>query len=439
MADTTPADITHLWRRAAFGIDANGADDRAGRTWDELVAELVDPAAAGMARPAALDDPTLTGSGEFFRALCVSTAWIDHMAATPTPGAEKLVWFWHNHFTTSLGEIMWGEGINRQLTTLRLRAQGSFRTLLGGIVVDSAMCFYLDNVSNVAGYTNENLARELLELFTVGVDHYTQADVLGAARSLTGHNVDWSGSLLPRFYPEAHDNGSKTVLGATGNFDANGLCDVLCNATNRVLVARWICRRLWSAWAYPAPSTALVDELAQAVLADDFTGRSFARAVLRHPEFRSTQARTALLRTPLEVAVALAKVTGTKPSDVAAAMSLGGSAHLPYLPPNVGGWPSAQNLMSPQAWWQLGRLHIATTWLAYVATPSRIPATAGLAPEDAARTMLRWAGIVDASAATVTGIAAYISTVRASSPASEPQMAAMAATLSPDFATGGGI
>lgn len=438
MAATSPADITHLWRRGAFGIDADGADDRAGRPWADLVAELVDPAPQPLARPAALDDPSLAGAGEFFRGLAIADAWVDHMTTTTTPGAEKLCWFWHNHFTTSMGELMWGEGVWRQLTTLRSRAQGPFRALLGDMVVDSAMCLYLDNVSNVVGYTNENFARELLELYTVGVDQYTQADVVGAARSMTGHNVDWTGSLLPRYYPELHDNGNKTVLGSTGNYNASGLCDVLCNSTNRVLVARWIVKRLWSHWAYPNPSNQLVADLAQAVLADGFTGRSFARAVLLHPEFRSEQARTALVRTPVELTVALCRVTGTKPTELGANYSLGGAGQLPYLPPNVGGWATPQNLMTPQAWWQLGRLHVAATWLAHAATPSRIPDTTGLDPEDAARLILRWAGIVDPADDTVAGIADYLDTVRASSPASEPVSAAMAATLSPDFTAGGG-
>lgn len=439
MAATSSADVTHLWRRAAFGIDADGADDRAGRPWADLVAELVDQNPQPIARPPALDDPSLAGPGEFFRGLAIADAWIDHMATTTAPGAEKLCWFWHNHFTTSMGELQWGEGIWRQLGTVRSRAHGSFRALLGDIVVDSAMCFYLDNVSNVAGYTNENFARELLELYTVGVDHYTQADVIGAARSMTGHNVDWTGSMLPRYYPELHDNGTKTVLGSSGNYNANGLCDVLCNSTNKVLVARWIVKRLWSSWAYPNPSNALVADLATTVLADGFTGRSFARAVLLHPEFRSEQARSALLRTPIELVIALCRVSGVRPSEVGAIHSLGPCGHLPYLPPNVGGWTTARNLATPQAWWHIGRLHVAAAWLAYSATPSRIPDTSDLPSEEAARVVLRWAGIVDPNDDTVAGIADYLDIVRASSPDSEPVSAAMAATLSPDFATGGGI
>jgi uncharacterized protein (DUF1800 family) len=437
MATTTPADVTHLWRRAAFGIDATGADARAGTSWSDLVDELVDPPAAPMARTPALDDPAYSGM-EMFRALAVGARWLDHMAATPTPGAEKLTWFWHGHFTTSLADVMWGEGISRQLTTLRSGAQGSFRSLLGSMVVDSAMGFYLDNVSNVRGKVNENLGRELLELFTVGVEHYTQTDVVGASKSLTGHNVDWLGTLTPRYYPEWHDNSTKTVLGSTGNFDANGLCDVICNSTNRVHVARRVARKLWSAWAYPNPSTTLVNDIASTALSNGFSGKSFARAVLRHSEFRSATARSALVRTPVEFLIALAKVSGATPSQLGASGVLGAAGHHPFLPPNVSGWPEANSLCTPQTWWQLGTLHSTAAAYAHSATPARLPATASLAPEDAARAALRWAGIVDPAPETISSIAAYVTTIRGFYPPSEPVALAMAATLSPDFATGGG-
>lgn len=431
MANTTPADVTHLWRRAAFGIDADGAESRAGTAWDVLVDELLDPPPAPMPRPPALDDPALHGL-ELFRALAVAAAWLDHMAATPTPGAEKLTWFWHNHFTTSIVKVMWGEGIHRQLTTLRNGAQGPFRSLLGAMVVDSAMCFYLDNVSNVVGAINENFGRELLELFTVGVGNYTQADVVGAAKSLTGHNVDWLGTLEPRYYPEWHDNSVKTVLGATGRFNADGLCDVICNPTNRVHVARRIARKLWSAWAYPNPPATLVDAVASTALANGFTGTAFARAVLLHPDFRSARARAGLVRTPVEFIVALAKVSGTTPTNLGASTVLSNTNHHPYLPPNVGGWPEADGLATTQAWWQLGTVH------GLAAIQASLPATAGLPPEEAATAALRRVGIVDPAPETVSALATYVQTVRGFYPPSEPVALAMAATLSPDFAAGGG-
>src|SRR5690606_12987890 len=155
---TTPDAVAHLWSRAAFGIDADGADDRAGRPWAELVDELVEPVAAPMPRPAALDDPALAGEGELMRALFVAGGWSEHMVTTPTPGAEKLTWFWHGHFTTSLAKVMWGEGTFVQLNTLRSKGQGPFRGLLGDMAVDAAMCLYLDNVLNLAGRMNENFA-----------------------------------------------------------------------------------------------------------------------------------------------------------------------------------------------------------------------------------------------------------------------------------------
>lgn len=433
---TTAADVSHLWRRAAFGIGAAEAEARAGRPWEQLVAELVDPDPAPMARPRELDDPTLGGSKEWVRTVAVASTWLEHMATTPTPGAEKLTWFWHGFFPTSMNDVMWGEGLARQLTTLRTGAQGAFRDLLLAVTTDGAMAFYLDNISNVAGKINENLGRELLELFSVGVGNHTQEDVLGAARSLTGHNIDWGGSLLPRFFPHLHDNGTKTVLGVSGNFDAAALVDVLCSGDRALLSARNVARELWSAWAHPAPTAALVDDLARRALADGATGRAFARAVLLHPEFRGERARTELVRTPLELLVATAKVAGTTVAALDGVGALWRAGQLPYTPPNVGGWSEARGLTGVGAFWEMAPVATAAAFAA-AARPGALPVTTGTTVE-AARSALRWAGVLEPSTATVDAIAAYLQTVRRTSPASEPFLAAAIVLLSPDFAAGRG-
>jgi hypothetical protein len=113
------------------------------------------------------------------------------------------------------------------------------------------------------------------------------------------------------------------------------------------------------------------------------------------------------------------------------------SGHFPFLPPNVAGWPDARSLLSPQAWWQLGNLHLTVAYNAASAVPSRLPSTATLDPASAARAMLTWAGVVAPAEATVAGMATYASTLRASSPVHEGLGLAMAATLSPDFTAGG--
>lgn len=432
---TTAADVSHLWRRAAFGISAADADARAGRSWDALVAELVDPDPAPMARPPALDDPAYAEQ-EWYRGLAVTNGWVDHMATTPTPGAEKLTWFWHGMLPTSVGDVQWGEGLFRQLTTLRTRAQGPFRDLLHDMAIDAAMAFYLDNVANVVGQLNENLGRELLELFSVGVGNYTQDDVVAAARCLTGHNVDWRGSLLPRFYPEYHDAGEKVVLGVAGNFDAAGLVDVLCSGDRALLCARNVARRLWSAWAYPSPSATLVDDLARRALADGATGRAHARAVLLHPEFRSTRARTELVRTPLELVVAMGKLAGTAPSTLDGVNALWRAGHLPYSPPNVGGWPGARSMQVVGTFWELAPI-ASNAVTAARARPGGLPNTGGTTT-NAARNALRWAGVLEPSSATLRAMAGFLQVVRSNSPADEPFYAATLALLTPDFAAGRG-
>ncbi|HET6664758.1 MAG TPA: DUF1800 family protein, partial [Acidimicrobiales bacterium] len=219
----SPAEISFLWRRAGFGISVAGAEARTSRTWTQLVDELVEPAAVPMARPASFADPN---ASTFDREKDLTVSWLTHMATTPTPGAEKLAWFWHHHFACSIRKFVHPHLAFRQLAVLQANGQGPFRTLLGNVVLDSAMLLFLDNHLNTVGRTNENLARELLEVFTLGTGAYTQSDVTGVARSLTGHTLVWEDPELPaRFDPALHDAGTKTVLGRTGAFDGPALLD----------------------------------------------------------------------------------------------------------------------------------------------------------------------------------------------------------------------
>jgi uncharacterized protein (DUF1800 family) len=432
MSTTTAADVAHLWRRAAFGISPHQAERRAGRPWETLVAELVDPPAAPMPRPPLIDDPN---AGEWERVYQVIDMWIDHMATTTTPGAEKLTWFWHNHFTSSADKVGWGWDIYRQLALLRGHAQGGFRDLMATITLDGAMIFYLDNDQNTVWSVNENFARELLELFTIGIGHYSQSDVRAVARSFTGWNLDWEGGRYPMFFPGRHDNGTKRVLAHSGNWNANDIFNILCNSTHRPQIARHVVRRLWEQWAYPDPSDALVDALATAVLADGFTGRSFARSVLLHPEFRSTRARQAHVRTPLEIAVALMKATRLTADDLSVQWTLRNAGHCPYFPPNVSGWPSSRALLTTSTWWQLGDLHDRTAWHAAQQTPLLMPDTRAFAPADAAARMLRYANITAPSNALIAEIASVISTLRpATGSDAERAGAHLAVTLHGAFA-----
>ena len=425
----TPLEVSFLWRRAAFGMSADGADDRAGRSWDQLVAELVDPEPAPMPAVPGATDAALDEADRIEAAIA---AWLDHMATTPTPGAEKLTWFWHNHFATSARKVPDAAVLLRQLGVLRAGATGSFRALLEDVVLDSAMCLFLDNNANRVGAINENLGRELLEVFTVGPGIAGESDVVAAARCLTGYGVE-AGTRLPRFDPAAHDHGTKTILGVTGDLDGPGLFDVLTTGDRRVAVARRIAGRLWRQWAHEQPTSALVDHLVAAVIDGDLSGRAFARAVLLHPEFRSARTRTELVRTPVEVVVAVAKAVGLPAATLGSVSALRRAGHCPYQPPHVGGWPLASALRNPASWWAEATVHLRALRAMLDAPSNPFESMAALPPEVAARAALRHAGIVEASLPTVLSLALLLARRQQTSSSGFPHSAWLGAVFAPEF------
>src|SRR5581483_4668637 len=159
--------------------------------------------------------------------LSLQSWWVNRMLSSPAPLQEKMALYFHGHFTTAA--IQKGVSpamVYAQNQLFRNNALGSLRELTWQVSTDPAMLLYLDNARNEAAHPNENYARELMELFTLGVDHYMEQDVRESARAWTGWVV------LPRlgearFVPGRHDNGSKTFLGQTGNFSGRNIVDII--------------------------------------------------------------------------------------------------------------------------------------------------------------------------------------------------------------------
>ena len=150
--------------------------------------------------------------------------WLYRMLFTPDPLTERLTLLWHNHFATSQLKVDDVAAMKRQNDTLRRHARGPFGDLLRAMLCDPALLAWLDAPSNRKGKPNENLARELMELFTLGVGHFSERDVQETARALTGRTVN-QGRYA--FRQDWHDDGAKTILGTTDRFDGDKLADVL--------------------------------------------------------------------------------------------------------------------------------------------------------------------------------------------------------------------
>ena len=228
---TPAADVAHLMRRAGFGATASQVATMSAQDWGVLVDGLI---AAGPT-PA---DPYPARDTPWNTFVAMIQAWLDRMATGPTPLREKMTLFWHGHLTTSFSKTYDPDWLWQQNQLLRANALGNLRTLLHQISRHPAMLDYLDNRHNRVGAPNENWSRELMELFVLGAGSgYTQADVAEMARAWTGHGIN-SSTRTYQFTANRHDNGNKTILGVTANWDGPATIDHLLDGPLRMTAAR---------------------------------------------------------------------------------------------------------------------------------------------------------------------------------------------------------
>jgi uncharacterized protein (DUF1800 family) len=312
----------------------------------------------------------------------LTTWWIRRMAAVEQPFGEKLTFCWHNHFATSASKARQATWLAAQNDRLRSLGRGNFRTLALAMLTDAAMLVWLDGQKNVAGAANENLAREFMELFTLGHgDGYTETDVREGARALTGWRLRPDGST--RLVPRLHDSGRKTVLGVSGNLDAEGFCDAVLAqpASARYLATRW-----WHQLASDAaPPADVIDRMVRAYGPDRSMSRLLG-ALLTSEEFFAA-AGTAVLG-PVDWLIGAVRTLQVPLTGDAVvkqvALALRGLGQLPFYPPSVAGWPTGQAWLSTAAG-EL-RLRVATLLVAKgnldaihaVPQASRLAATAHL-------------------------------------------------------------
>ena len=355
--EPTPRNAAHLLRRAAWAglpaeIDAVMTDGI-----EASVDRLLDPAGAPVVAEPPYGPGDVPYSGE------VMNAWFHRLAATsPTPALERLMWFWHGHFATSLEKVEWTDLVCRQLITLRRHGLGRFDDLLMAVTLDPAMNFYLDLHMSTADAPNENYARELMELFSLGAGQgYTQSDVVQVGRAMTGYGLEEHftsgrpvGSTLR---PMLHDTGQKTIFGRTGAFDA---ADVIEMIVAKPECHRFVASRFWLRYAGTEAAPSVIDELAS-VFAASLRIDDLLRALLTHPAFYAPEVQGAVVNQPVESLVRFARGMelpfpdglpresedddGDNDDDeafelywylVEAGWSMG---QLVGIPPNVGGWP----------------------------------------------------------------------------------------------------
>jgi uncharacterized protein (DUF1800 family) len=335
----------HLFRRAAFGATH---------------AELEQAVKAG---PKATIDGLLTGgepnpdfdrTSDFMadpRSLPASSDntrlsawWLWRILHTAHPLREKLSVFWHNHFATSHAKVQNAQFMVGQYRLIHRHALGDFRELLHGLSFDPAMLVWLDAKESKKGKPNENYARELMELFSLGIGNYTETDIREAAKAFTGYDVK-AGKMA--FDPKQHDDGEKKVLGKAGKWKGD---DIVRICLDQPACPRFLARKLYAFLVSETatPTDDLIQPLAEQYRASGFDTAKLVETILRSNHFFSPAAYRQRVKGPVDFAVGIVRgLEGTVgPLPLAEELEKLGQAL--FAPPSVKGWDGGPTWLNAQ-------------------------------------------------------------------------------------------
>jgi uncharacterized protein (DUF1800 family) len=403
---TPTGDVAHLLRRAGVG-----------GTWAEVTAlapldirAIVERVVEAPAPPVVAPTGLTTGTNEYQRWVAMTHWWLDRLGTSPAPLADKLALFWHGHLCSAIDKVEKARRMWDQHLLFRAKGTGSFVDLVQAVAVDPAMLRYLDNDQNVVGSPNENFARELMELFTLGVNEYTQDDVVAAARAWTGYGRDGeTGDFVFRL--RRHDQGLKTFFGQTRGWTGPEIVDEILRGKKKDVAARFIVTKLWSFFAYPNPEPAVVDAIVAPYLASGLNIKALVKAIFLRPEFYSTKAKRGLVRSPIEFVVAAMRGTELGAGVVHPDWFLRGMGQVPFYPPNVSGWRPNGYWISASAQWAKVSFANYTRWRA-----NEGPLLQDLqqrSPAESVKAVLRQFGIDRAGPQTKAALTRYVERERA--------------------------
>lgn len=339
--------VAWLHRRAGFGLAPGELDRLAPLGPAGVIDRLVDPDAHGVA-PAAdpwagLDLPLDAKDAERKARGTLPGAWVLAMAASERPLHEWMRWFWHGHFVSTMAVVRSPELMVRQLRMLGDLGLGRFPDLLRAVTIDASMLMYLDGRTNRKGAVNENYGREVLELFTLGLGSFDEADVRAGAEALTGWRLDRSRGEV-RFDPAAHDDGAHRYLGVDGVHDLDTVVAAICA---HEALPTFLAGKLSRAILGPDVEADLVTRLAADFRAGDLEIRPLVRAIL---EAGADGAGSPMVWAPVPWLASMIRATGApvplERATVLAANQLRAAGQTPMDAPNVAGWPGGRAWLS---------------------------------------------------------------------------------------------
>jgi uncharacterized protein (DUF1800 family) len=352
----------HLLRRTSFGAKPGEAEALAGRTAAEIVDVILAAATSAPLpkTPTWANDliPPRSASSEVRAAFAqnntawrveLTVDWIQQMAKNRF--RERLTLFWHDHFVTSYVDYLYSAWGYRYLNTLRTNAFGNFKDFVRLIGLDAAMLIYLDGNINNGNAPNENYARELMELFTMGplnrdgIPNYTESDVQEIAKALSGWGLATLENWDVHFSYAAFDDGNKTFFGRTGEFGYDDVIDILFDERAEQ-IAYFMAKKLVTEFVYRDPNPALISAVSAALLSSNFEIKPALRVLLVSSAFFDSTVISAREKSPADLCIGHYVEMDIVPNDEQAEFVRRAIIPLDQTllnPPNVAGWPGHRN------------------------------------------------------------------------------------------------
>jgi uncharacterized protein (DUF1800 family) len=332
--------VSHLLRRAGFGATPAELDQYAQHSYQDAVEQLLNydqtPDDYPDYQPTDLNAKGKPRLGE------LQLWWLNRMLTTKRPLQEKMTLFWHGHFAVADSKVNNPVWMYNQNQLFRKHALGSFQSLLSAVSKDPAMMKWLDNETNRVGSPNENYAREVMELFTMGVGTYTEQDVKEGARALTGWVIA-KDSDTSQFVPRRFDDSSKTYLGHTGNLGLDDVVSILASSPN---TATFLAHKLARFFISDSPDDGTVNVIAGTYASTNGDMKAVMRTVLTCDAFKDPSNFMNKITSPTEYVITNLKLLGAKSVDQSVLGALRNMGQELFNPPNVAGWPGNRSWLN---------------------------------------------------------------------------------------------
>ncbi len=371
------ARVMQLLRRATFGAGPAELERALTEGYQKTVDRLVETPAA---KPLVFPGGDSASRGTPIRVAQLQKWWLDHMLSTPTPFAERMTMFWHGHFTSDYRKVgVQSPFIYWQNLTWRDNALGDFRNFLYQVTIDPGMLRYLDLGTSTGQAPNENYARELMELFTMGAGNFSEDDVRAAAKALAGWreprtaamamdakqaNAPADTSKVGIFVPNrAYKGGPLTFLGKTAKFDTKA---VLAQIVAQKATAPFIVQQVLVNFTTPNPTAATVNRLAAGFVKSGWSIRQLMHDVFTSDEFKAASSYRSLVKQPVEFMIHALRALGAHDQSAIALRAASGTGQNLFDPPDVGGWPLNEAWISSNT--VLARMNFVTALIAAIKT-----------------------------------------------------------------------